>query len=574
MTFSIEVNGKQIKAQSSETILTALVRNGIKIPTLCFMEGFMPTGACRMCVVEIEGKEDLIPACSYPIEKGMKIHTHSPRVIKARKTVLELLLSNHPDDCLYCERNGSCELQKIAKELNIKDRRFYGKKNTYKTDQSSPSIFRDPSKCILCGRCVRVCGEIEKVHAIDFIGKGNKAFINSAFNKGLNVSSCINCGQCIIACPTGALHEISHLDKVMTALNNPEKTVVASIAPTISVSIAEEFGIRPGTDLFGVIVAALRKIGFKYVFDTSFSADLTIIEEAAELAHRIQNNGVLPIMTSCCPAWIKYVEEFKADYIRNLSTCKSPQQMMGALIKNYFSEQINEKPENIFSVSIMPCTAKKFESSREEMTNKGISDVDAVLTTRELVKMIKLYGLDFKNIEVELPDNPLGMRSSAGKLFANAGGLSEAIIRTFYYQQTGEELLNYKIDDLRGEEKIKYHSIKIGKQEIKVVVVSGISNAQKILEDIENKKLEVHLIEVMACPNGCIAGGGQIVPQDYKAIKARMKSIYDTDKIESIKAAHQNPAIKDLYDNYLTKPLSEKSRQILHTHYSVRNVLK
>ncbi|OFX81888.1 MAG: ferredoxin [Bacteroidetes bacterium GWE2_29_8] len=573
MNINIEVNGKMITAKKGETILSAINRKGISVPTLCYMKDFVPTGACRMCVVEVEGRPNLITACSYPVEEGLRIKTHSPRVVNARKTIIELLLSNHPDDCLYCERNKNCELQTLAEQYNVRERRISGAKNLYKVDQSSASIYRDPAKCILCGRCVRVCEEVEQVTAIDFVGRGNKTIINSAFNKGLNVSSCVNCGQCIMVCPTGALHEIDHVEKVLSAINS-NKYVVVQHAPSISVSIAEEFGLKPGTDVAGVMTAALRKIGFKKVFDTSFSADLTIMEESAELIQRIQTGGVLPMFTSCCPAWVKYVEEFRPDMIKNLSSCKSPQQMLGAVIKSYFAEIEGIDRENIYSVSIMPCTAKKFESQREEMTQKGVADIDAVLTTRELVKLIKMYDIDLVNIEPEVTDTPLGTRSSAGKLFGNSGGVMEAALRTAYYKLTGEELKNYKIDEIRGDDKRKELKVSVAGLNLGVAVVSGLTNAEELLKEIEAGRSDIQFIEVMTCPGGCVAGGGQPITFDAKRVKARMKSIYDIDKVDSIKASHQNPEIKEIYEKYFKEPNSEKSHHLLHTHYQKRNVLK
>ncbi|MBU2464978.1 MAG: (2Fe-2S)-binding protein, partial [Bacteroidetes bacterium] len=361
MNLTIEVNNNIITANQGDTILDALSQNGMTVPTLCHMKGLFPTGACRMCVVEVEGRRNLVTACSEPVLDGMKIKTHSARVIESRKTIVELLLSNHPDDCLYCERNGSCELQDLSEDLHIRERRISGQKNKYKLDVSSASIVRDPAKCILCGRCVRVCEEIEGVSAIEFVGRGSKTFIDTSFNHGLNLSTCVNCGQCIMVCPTGALKEKDHISEIKDMLAEPEKTVVVQYAPSISVSLAEEFGLPSGQNMIGLMNAALRRMGFNYVFDTSFSADLTIMEEASELVHRVQNGGKLPMITSCCPGWVKYAEEFQHDMIENLSSCKSPQQMMGAIIKSYFAETENIAPENIYSVSIMPCTAKKFE---------------------------------------------------------------------------------------------------------------------------------------------------------------------------------------------------------------------
>lgn len=570
---NIEVNNKIIQAQEGDTILEALKSNGMSVPTLCHLKDLVPSGACRMCVVEVEGARNLVTACSHPATEGMKIKTHSDRVIHSRKTIVELLLSNHPDDCLYCTRNNDCELQTLAATHNVTERRISGKKNDYKLDVTSASIVRDPAKCILCGRCVRVCEEVEGVSAIDFAGRGNETIIETAFRKGLNVSSCINCGQCVSVCPTGALDEVAHFKEIHTAINNPEKTVIVQHAPSISITIAEEFGLAPGTNVIGVMNAALRKIGFNIIFDTSFTADLTIMEESAELIDRIVNGGKLPMFTSCCPGWVKYAEEFHPDLIDNLSSCKSPQQMMGALIKSFYAEKENLKPEDIYSVAIMPCTAKKFEAQRDEMTQKGISDVDAVLTTRELAKLIRMYGIDIHNIAPELSDNPLGTRSSAGKLFGASGGVMEAAVRTAYFKLTGKELVEYKLHAVRGTKLRKEASIQVGDLELNIAVVSTFIEADKLIADIKSGKSKAQFIEVMACPRGCIGGGGQPLIPSPEAIKSRMQALYDIDDTDPIKASHKNPYITQLYDEFLVEPLGEKSHHLLHTHYEKRDVL-
>ncbi|MDP2237343.1 MAG: NADH-dependent [FeFe] hydrogenase, group A6 [Bacteroidales bacterium] len=572
MNLTIEVNNNTLQASQGETILDVLSRNGMKVPTLCYMKGLFPTGSCRMCVVEVEGRRNLVTACSEPVLDGMKIMTHSMRVIESRKTIVELLLSNHPDDCLYCERNGSCELQKLSEDLNVRERRISGNKNNYKLDVSSTSIVRDPAKCILCGRCVRVCEEIEGVTAIEFVGRGSKTFIDTSFNHGLNLSSCVNCGQCIMVCPTGALKEKPHINEIKNNLSNPDKVVVVQYAPSISVSLAEEFGFKPGQNIIGLMNAALRRIGFNFVFDTSFSADLTIMEEASELVHRVTNGGVLPMITSCCPGWVKYAEEFGHDILPNLSSCKSPQQMMGAIIKSYFAESEGIAPENIYSVSVMPCTAKKFEQQREEMTQNGISDVDAVLTTRELARLIRMYGIDIHKMEPELADSPLGTRSSAGKIFGSSGGVMEAAIRTAHYLITGKEMVKFQVKALRGLQGRKEAHIQIGDLNVGVAVVSGLKNAAELLEEVRNGRDDIHFIEVMACPGGCINGGGQPIGTDEEAVKARMATLYDIDEKDAIKASHKNPYIVELYDKFLGKPLGHKSHHLLHTHYQKREV--
>ena len=571
---NIEVNNKKIEANKGETILQALNREGISIPTLCYMKNLLPSGACRICLVEIENYGGrLIPSCSFPVEEGMIIKTHSPKVIEARKMIIELLLSNHPDDCLYCVRNSNCELQKLAEEYNVHERRIRGKKNKLNKDRSSVSIERDPEKCILCGRCVRECEEVMGVSAIDFIGRGNKTFIGTTFNSGLNTSSCINCGQCIMVCPTGALSERSNLDTVIEALNSKDKTVVVQYAPSISVSLAEEFGMETGKDINGIMNSALRKIGFKKVFDASFSADLTIMEESAELIERIVNKGVLPMFTSCCPGWVKYAEEFYPEFLPNLSSCKSPQQMLGATIKGYYAETEKIDPEKIVVVSVMPCTAKKFEAAREEMTHKGIADIDIVITTRELGKLIRLHGIDMKHLQPELADSPLGSRSTAGKIFGATGGVMEAAIRTSFFKITGKEMVQYKVNEVRGLKGVKEAKIKIGEIELGVAVVSGLGNVAKLLDEIKAGRKDIHFIEVMTCPGGCINGGGQHIGADENAIISRLKSLYEIDNNETLKVSHKNPEIIEIYEKYYGKPLGQKSHHWLHTSYKKRDVI-
>ncbi|HOY30545.1 MAG TPA: NADH-dependent [FeFe] hydrogenase, group A6 [Bacteroidales bacterium] len=573
MNLTIEINGKKYQAEKGETILTVLNRNGIKVPTLCHMKNFIPSGACRMCVVELEGSAKLVSSCSFPVSDGMKINTHSPRVLDARKTIVELLLSNHPDDCLYCVRNANCELQQLSKEYHVVDRRIHGIKNKHKMDHSSLSIIRDPAKCILCGRCVRVCEEVMGVSCIEYINRGSKTLIGTSMGKGLNTSSCVNCGQCIMVCPTGALSERNQTAEIQDVLHNKDKVAVVQYAPSISVSLAEEFGMKPGQDINGILNAALRKIGFTYVFDTTFGADLTIMEESAELIDRIVKGKTMPMFTSCCPAWVKYAEEFAPDYLDNLSSCKSPQQMTGAIIKSYFAQQAKLEPKDIFSVSIMPCTAKKFEAQRDTMGREGINDVDMVLTTRELIELIKLHGIDMHNIEPELTDSPLGVRSSAGKIFGATGGVMEAALRTAYKQLTGNELTNFKINAVRGLEGHKEARIKINDMEIGVAVVSGLANAGKLIEEIRNGRNDLHFIEVMTCPGGCIAGGGQRIGITEKVIEARMNALYEIDDKETLKVSHKNPEIVELYANFLGEPLQHKSHTLLHTKYFKREVL-
>jgi NADP-reducing hydrogenase subunit HndD len=569
----IDVNGKTVEAKSGEMLLVTLRRAGIKVPTLCHMENLFPSGACRLCSVEVEGLPTLVPSCAYPVREGMKVKTHSPRAVKARKTIIELLLANHPDDCLYCVRGGDCQLQQLANELCVRQRRYRGVKNDYHVDISSPSIVRDPSKCILCGRCVRVCEEIQGVAAIDFVSRGSDAQVGTAFEEGLNVSSCVNCGQCIMVCPTGALKEKSNIKEVVDAILDPEITVVVQHAPSVSVTLAEEFGMKAGIDVCGSMTTALRRLGFDRVFDTAFSADLTIMEEASELLQRVKNGGKLPMMTSCSPAWVKFVEQFFPDLVDNISTCKSPQQMLGAVIKSFYAERQSLDPAKIFSVAIMPCTAKKFEANRPEMALGGISDIDAVLTTRELARMIRLYGIDLNNLAPEPPDSPFGARSTAGKLFAATGGVMEAAIRTAYYMVEGKELEQFEVKAVRGLKGVKRTSVTLGDMELHVAVVSGLGNARQLMQKIRAGKEKLDFIEVMSCPGGCIAGGGQPLSTDLKAIKARMKALYKIDSQESIRTAHGNPEIQRLYQEYLGHPLGEESHKLLHTKYVKREVL-
>ncbi len=566
----LTINGNPVEAQPGDTLLAALKRQGIHVPTLCHMEGMLPSGACRICVVEVEGQNNLIPSCSFPAAEGMKIHTNSPRVINARKTVVELLLGSHPDDCLYCAKQPTCDLSRLAREYGVRDRRFPVAKKKKPLDISSPSISRDPDKCILCGKCVRVCEEVQSVACIDFVKRGSDSFIGCAFDSSLNVSSCINCGQCINVCPTGALMEKSDIQPVLDALTARDKYVVVQHAPSISVSLAEEFGLPAGSDVNGVMTAALRKMGFKAVFDTSFAADLTIMEEASELAHRVKSGGPLPMFTSCSPGWIKFVETFYPELMPNLSTCKSPQQMLGAMIKTYYAKKQGIDPASIYSVSVMPCTAKKFEVARPEMGRDGYPDIDAVVTTRELAQMLRIYGMDLKTLQPEEPDLPFGDRSTAGKLFGASGGVMEAALRTAHFLLTGKELGNLKVEAVRGQNGIKEARLKIGALEVGVAAVSGLGNARKLVEEIKNGRKDLHFIEIMTCPGGCINGGGQPFARNKAAVAERMRALYNIDATEKLRTSHNNKAVQSLYKDFLGKPLGEKSHHLLHTKYTAR----
>jgi len=570
---TIEINGHIVVANKCETILQAAKRAGIKIPTLCHMENFTPTGACRICVVEVEGMRNLIPSCAYPVADGMKIQTHTPRVIQARKTIVELLIASHPDDCLYCVRSGSCQLQGLAEELGVRQRRYVGEKNNYQPDHSSPAIVRDPAKCILCGKCVRVCEEVQGVGAIDFIKRGASARVATAFDQGLNVSSCVFCGQCIKVCPTGALRETSHLKKVQDALHNPKKIVVVQHAPSISVTIGEELGLKAGIDVCGKMNAALRRLGFKRVFDTSFTADLTIMEEGSELIARVKNGGPLPLLSSCSPGWVKFVEQFYPEFIPNVSTCKSPQQMMGAIIKSFFAEREKIDPADIFSVSIMPCTAKKFEADRPEMKQESLPDIDAVLTTRELARLLQLYGIDLESMPNESADSPFGERSTAGKIFGTTGGVAEAAVRAAYFLMTGQELGIQELDALRGFDPIKEAHLDINGLKVGIAVVSGLSNARKILDQVRDGRDDIHFIEVMTCPGGCVAGGGQPISTDTQNVAKRMQALYKIDRSETLRVSHKNEEVQKLYKEFLGEPNSHKAHELLHTHYTPRKVM-
>lgn len=569
---TITINKKRVQFENGETILAATRRAGVSVPTLCNMDELAPSGACRICSVEVEGFGTLLPACSYPACDGMIIETHSQKAVQARKTIVELLLASHPDDCLYCVRNGNCELAKIAQELGVRKRRYSGNRERKEIDISSPSLERDPEKCILCGKCVRTCEEIQKVACIDFAHRGSQSSISCAFGKGINVTGCIGCGQCIMRCPTAALREKSFLKEVIDAIKDPDKIVVVQHAPSISVTLAEEFGMKAGSDVCGTMTAALRRLGFDFVFDTSFAADLTIMEEASEFAHRFQHGGRLPMFTSCSPGWVRYIEQYEHELIPNLSSCKSPQQMLGALIKSYWADKAKIDRKKIVSVSIMPCTAKKFEAGRIEMQNDALPDVDYVLTTRELARFIKIFGINLLSLQPEASDTPFGTRSTSGKIFGATGGVMEAALRTSHFLLTGKEDGFQKIPSLRGLDGIKEATIKIEGIEIGVAVVSGIANAKRLIEQVKSGRRDLHFVEVMTCPGGCIAGGGQPLGSDTAAVRSRMQSLYRIDQTETMKCSYKNEAISQLYKEFLEAPLSEVSHKLLHTHYSAKAI--
>ncbi|MEF8983266.1 MAG: [Fe-Fe] hydrogenase large subunit C-terminal domain-containing protein [Bacteroidales bacterium] len=574
MQIEVEINNNPITAVKGQTILDALRENGIKIPTLCRLEDFTPTGACRLCVVEVEGMDNLVPACSYPLEQGMNINTHSRRVIEARKMIVELLLSNHPDDCLYCERNGNCELQNLAAELNIRERWISGKKNRAKLDLSSSGIVHDPAKCVLCGRCIRICEDIVNITTLEFKGRGNSTSVSTALSKGLNFSSCIQCGQCIQVCPTGALHEKSYFDLIQEAIGNKnETTTVAHYSPSVVVTLAEEFGLKPGKQIVGLINAALRRIGFDKVFDGSFGSDIYIMEQAAELEDRLDKEENLPLLSSSCPAWIKDVEQSYPDLLPYLSTVKSPEQISGAIIKRFCLESKDQGQNDVFSVAITSCPAKKFEAQRQEMTHKGIPDIDAVLTTRELARLIKLYGIDIHALDPESADEPFHKSSSAGKLLASAGGTGEAVLRTLYRNVTGKDMIQPKVGKLRGTKQFKEVSQEISHHQVKVAAVSPLKEVREILQDIRNEGCHYHYMEVMACPGGCVNGGGQPFVEGSKTIRNRIKAIHGIDEKSTVQSSHNNTMVDSFYSKYLGKPFGENSRKILHTSYTKRDIL-
>lgn len=573
MGVRLEVNGRSIEAEKGETILSALNRHGMHVPTICSMKDLSPSGACRMCVVEVEGSENLVPSCSFPIEGPMKIMTHSPRVLRARKTNVELLLSNHPDDCLYCERNGSCELQSLSEDLNIRERRIPGKRSPHKIDKSSPAIIRDPSKCILCGRCVRICEEIMATSSLDFAHRGNELKISTTLAKPLNYSNCTSCGQCLVACPTGALIEHVQFPELEEHIHAPGKLVVAQYSPAVAVSVAELLGYKPGTDLSGIINAVLRRYGFDKVFETSFGADLMIMEQARIYQDRKRDGQDLPLITSSCPAWIHYAEQYYPELLYLLSPLKSPQQIAGALIREWFPKAEKEEGKEIVSVVISSCTAAKTEARRVEMTRRGIPTIDLVLTTRELARMIKLSGLDLELLEPELPDAPFYSTGSAGKLCGVAGGEAEATVRTIYAQITGTEIPASKLHRFRINKSYREMIVKAGKTEIRMGTVSGLANVVAVIEELLSGKRKLDILEVMACPDGCINGGGQPIPAEEKLIRSRSKAVYDMDNGSKNHTAHGDPLVQEIYRDLLKEAGGKLSQDLFYTTYLKREVL-
>ncbi|KHO62152.1 NAD(P)-dependent iron-only hydrogenase catalytic subunit [Thermoanaerobacter sp. YS13] len=571
----VTIDGITVEVPSHYTVLEAAKEAGIDIPTLCYLKGINQIGACRICVVEIEGVRNLQTSCTYPVFDGMKVYTNTPKVREARKLNLELILSNHDRSCLTCIRNTNCELQSLSKKLGVDEIRFEGENIKYSIDNASPSVVRDPNKCVLCRRCVAVCSEVQNVFAIGMVNRGFKTMVAPSFGRSLKDSPCISCGQCIEVCPVGAIYEKDHTNRVYEALADEKKYVVAQTAPAVRVALGEEFGMPIGSIVTGKMVAALRRMGFDAVFDTDFAADLTIMEEGSELLERLKNGGKLPMITSCSPGWIAFCEKYYPEFIDNLSTCKSPHMMMGALVKSYYAEKKGLNPEDIYVVSIMPCTAKKLEIDRPEMQHNGIKDVDAVLTTRELARIIKEMGIDFVNLPDEEYDEPLGMSTGAGVIFGATGGVMEAALRTVADIVEGKDLDKFDYEEVRGLEGVREATIKIDGMDIKVAIANGTGNAKKLLDKVKTGEVEYHFIEVMGCPGGCIMGGGQPIhnPNEMEKVKElRAKAIYEADKNLPIRKSHKNPAIQRLYEEFLGSPLSEKSHHLLHTHYSKKEL--
>ncbi len=569
---TLTIDGKQVTVPAGTSVLEAATQAGVKIPTLCYLEGLNEIGSCRLCVVEIEGAKTLAASCVTPAAQGMVVHTNTKHVREARRAVLELIISNHPFECLTCVRSGSCELQALAESLGIREVRFEGAKAHHPVDDSTPSIVRDPDKCILCRRCVAVCEQVQGVSAINVSGRGFDSVVSPAGQLPLNDAACTLCGQCILVCPTGALSEVDSTRKVWEALGDPKKHVVVQTAPAIRVALGEEFGLAPGSIVTGQLVAGLRALGFDRVFDTNFTADLTILEEGNELLQRLTTGGTLPMITSCSPGWIKFIEHFYPDMLGNLSTCKSPQQMFGALAKTYYAEKAGVDPADMFVVSIMPCTAKKFECERPEMRSSGYQDVDAVLTTRELARMLREAGIDPTALEPASYDAPLGIGTGAAVIFGATGGVMEAALRTVYEVVMKKELPSLDFRDVRGFEGIKEAEVVLGDITVRVAVAHTLGNARKLLERVRSGEASYHFIEIMACPGGCIGGGGQPIGTNTERRLQRIDAIYQADRDLPLRKSHDNPEVKQLYDEFLGEPLGHKSHELLHTHYTARGI--
>ena len=572
---NIKINNMPLSVPKGISILEAARMAGIEIPTLCYLKKINEIGACRICMVEVKGARSLVTACVYPVNEGMEIFTNTERVRKSRKMTLELILSTHDRKCLSCVRSGTCELQQLCKEFGVDDEgRFDGANPVHEYDDSAIHMIRDNGKCILCRRCVAAC-QAQHISVIGANARGFDTHIGSAFERPLDSVACVSCGQCIVNCPTGAIYEKDDTAKVLEAINDPEKFVVVHTAPSIRVTLGECFGMHIGTNVQGKMVAALRRLGFDKVFDTDFGADLTIVEEANEFLGRVQNGGVLPMITSCSPGWIKYCEHYYPDMLDHLSTCKSPQQMSGAIIKTWYAEKMGIDPKDIVVVGIMPCTAKKFETKRDDQAASGYPDVDYSLTTRELGRMIESAGIYFKHLPDKEFDNPLGDSTGAAVIFGATGGVMEAALRTAVEKLSGEELKSLDFTEVRGTDGIKEASYTVNGMEVKVCVVSGLANANTIMEKVKNGTADYHFIEIMGCPGGCVNGGGQpiqhAVVRNFVDLRARRAAaLYEADKDMPLRKSHESEAVKRLYAEFLGEPGSHKAHEVLHTSYVAR----
>ena len=572
---NIKINNKPYTVPKGSTILEAARYAGIEIPTLCYLKDINQIGACRICMVEVKGARSLVASCVFPVNEGMEIFTNTEKVRPSRKMTLELILSNHDRKCLSCVRSGNCELQKLCKEFGVDvEDRFDGEMARYNFDDSAAHMVRDNNKCILCRRCIAACDQ-QGISVIGANARGFDTHVSSAFDKDLADVSCISCGQCIVNCPTGAIVEKDDTDKVLAAINDPEKFVIVQTAPSIRATLGEAFGMHIGTNVEGKMVAALRRLGFDKVFDTDFAADLTIMEEANELIERVQNGGTLPMITSCSPGWIKYCEHYYPEQISHLSSCKSPQQMFGAIMKTYYAEKLGMDPKDMVVVGIMPCTAKKFETKRDDQAASGYPDVDIALTTRELARMIESAGIFFKHLPDEEFDQPFGESTGASTIFGATGGVMEAALRTAVEKLTGETLADVDFTAVRGMDGVKEAEYDVAGKKIKVAVASGTKNAKVLMDQIKNGTSEYLFIEIMGCPGGCINGGGQpiqhAVVRNFVDLKARRaEALYTADRNNAVRKSHENEAIKTLYTEYLGKPGSHKAHEILHTSYVAR----
>ncbi len=569
-TINLTINGREITAPAGATVLEAAQAAGIHIPTLCHHPDLRPEGACRVCLVEVEGQRGLQPACVFKASEGLVVNTDTHVVREARRTTVQLLLSGHPDDCLACVRNQNCELQSLAQEMGVRDRRYAGERQQFETDDSSRAIVRDPEKCVLCRRCVRVCQEVQGVGAINVLERGWRSQVAPAFGLGLGEAICVYCGQCIDRCPTGALTEYDATDDVWRALRDPDMHVVVQTAPAVRAAVGEEFGLPAGSLVTGEMVTGLRRLGFDRVFDTDFTADLTIMEEGHELIQRLTEGGKLPLITSCSPGWIRFIEYFYPDLLGHVSTCKSPQQMFGAVAKTYYAEKAGVDPAKMVVVSVMPCTAKKFEASRPEMRASGYQDVDYVLTTRELARMMRQAGIDLPGLARGEYDDPLGVSTGAAVIFGATGGVMEAALRTAYEVVTGQSLESLDFDDVRGMEGIKDAKVGLNGTTLSVAVAHGLGNARVLLDAVRDGTADYQFIEIMCCPGGCLGGGGQPIPVDPEIRGKRAEAIYEADRLLPIRKSHENPAVQQLYAEFLGKPLSHKSHELLHTTYTRR----